>query len=93
MKRLIFAGIVTMLLAASSLVACGGGSCLDEFPCNAGDDDGLSDGSFDGTTKITVDASGDVDVADAQGDAIDDMSTIDDADVDAQADGNDASDD
>lgn len=93
MKRFILAVMVTMTVASSSLVACGGGSCLDEFPCNAGDDDGLSDGSYDGTTKITIDSSTDSEVTDASIDAIDDISTIDDAGVDAQADGSDASDD
>jgi hypothetical protein len=72
-------------IAACALFACGGGSCLDEYPCNAGDDDdNLSDGSFDGTTHVTLDAAAD---------AIDDMSTIDDAPIDAQPDGSDASDD
>jgi hypothetical protein len=90
MKRLIFAGIVTMLLAASSLVACGGGSCLNEFPCNVPDD--VGDGSYDGgPTHAPVDAAVDADVSDA----IDDGSTIDDAGEvdDAQPDSGDAADD
>ena len=86
MKRLILAVIVTTLLAASSLFACGGGSCLDEYPCNVPADDG--DGSFDGATHVAIDGAADGNMADA----IDDISTIDDGIIDAEP-ARDASDD
>jgi hypothetical protein len=100
MMRRKFGWIVTcavvlfvMGIAASSLLACSE-SCLDEFPCNVPADD--SDGSYDGATHVVIDATADVELVDASvADAIDDISTNDDADEidDAEADASDAADD
>jgi hypothetical protein len=88
MKRLIFVGVVTMMLASSSFIACGGGSCLDEYPCNVPADD--PDASFDGgSTK------GDAGLNDASIDVVSDASDLDSAASDAsgETDGGDAADD
>ena len=84
---------VVSMTAVSSLVGCEQ-SCLDEFPCNVPADD--PDGSYDGAKHVTQDAAADVTSSDADvADAIDDISTIDDASPtgDAEADASDAADD